>query len=108
MLIFNIWKIRKLYKEAKENPGKVAGEELVGAMMGVVLLPVIIFGLVLALLFVLGFTPLIYKSFLMAKILFYILLPIYLLVLLFAWRILKRIKREAESLTNGAVDKVRS
>lgn len=109
MLIFNLFKIRKLYKEARENPGKVAGEEFFGALTGIVLLPAIIFGAVLALFFVLGFTTLVfgYGPFMLAKVLFYILLPLYLLTIFIIWRIARRMRRHMETFTNNTIETFR-
>lgn len=110
MLIFNIFKIRRLYKEAKENPGKVAGEELSGTLMRLVLIPAIIFGAILALFFMLGFTTLLfgYGPFTLAKILFYISLPIYLLTLFIVWRVARRLQRHTETLANSAIDSLKN
>ena len=107
MLIFNIFKIRKLYKEAKENPGKVAGEELSGALTGLIAVPAIVFGRLFAFLFVFGFTSLVfgYGPFTAAKILFYILLPVFLIVFFSMRFIVRRMKKRAEILTNRAMEK---
>lgn len=106
MLIFNIFKLRKLYKEARENPGKVAGEELSGALLGLAIVPTILLGAVLLIFFILGFTTFVfgYGPFVLAKVLFYILLPVYFLVLLILWRIVRRMRRYAETLTNNTID----
>ncbi len=103
MLILNAWKIRKLYKEAKENPGKVAGEELRGALAGLVFLPAIMLGAVLAVLFVFGFTPLAFGPSLIARGLFYILAPLYLLALFIISRVVRRLKQHAGTLTNDTM-----
>jgi len=100
MLIFDIFKTRKLYKEVKENPGKVVAGQLSGLMLGLVLVPVVLVGLILVLLFTLGFTSLIFKPFIIAKVLFYIFCPIYLVVVFFVWRTMKQIKNQTESFTN--------
>jgi len=103
MLIFNIFKARKLYKDVKENPGKAVAGELSGLMLGLVLVPVIVVGAILALLFVFGFTSLMWGPFIIAKILFYIFSPVYLIVVFFVWRTLKKTRVKTESLTNSIV-----
>jgi len=106
MLIFDIFKTRKLYKEVKENPGKVVAGQLSGLMFGLVLVPVIVVGVILALLFVLGFTSLILGPFIIAKILFYIFAPLYLIIVFFVWRTMKTIKNQTESFANDSVKKI--
>ena len=100
-LYFNIFKIRKLYKEAKENPGKVAGEELSGALTGLIAEPAIVFLGTLPCVFVccVGFTVArvwVRSVYTAAKILFYILLPIFLIVFLGMRFIVRRMKKRAE------------
>ncbi len=98
MLIFNIFKIRKLYKEAKENPGKAVAGELSGALAGAAFLPAVVFGALLVAVFILGFTSVIYKPLLIARVLFYILLPVYLAAFFVTWRVIRRIKSKAASM----------
>jgi len=108
MIIFNIFKIRKLIKEAKENPGKVASEELSGALVGMVFVPIVIFSVILILLFIFGFTNLFFGASLIAKILFYIILVLYIILILLVRSILRKIKKHTESVTNNTVDRMKS
>lgn len=107
MPIFKIFRARRLYRDIKENPGKVAADGAAGVVQGLVLVPVIIFGTVLALLFVLGFTKLFlgYGDFLIAQLLFSILLPVYLIVLLVTWLGVRKMRKKTESFTNETIQK---
>jgi len=55
-MIFRVLKVHKLAKEAKDNPGQFAGEEIGGMLKGLFIMPFIAALLLLALLFVFGFT----------------------------------------------------
>ncbi len=55
---FKILHIRKMIKEGRENPSRLAGEQTAEMMWGIVLVPIIICVLLLILFFIMGYTHL--------------------------------------------------
>lgn len=66
--------MRKMVREARQNPGAFAGEEAGGMVQGVFVVPLIFVAGLCALFFILGFTSLILKPYLFFKIFFWITL----------------------------------
>ena len=94
-MIFKVFKIRKMIREAKENPGKFTAGEIRDFLLGSLIVPFILIIALLAVFFILGFTSLFFIGpFLFFKIIFFVsfLIFIPILFLLFAfWHILRRI-----------------
>ncbi len=57
-MLFRFLKIRKMIQEARQDPGKLAGDETKDMILGILILPAIGIFLWLALMFILGFTTL--------------------------------------------------
>ena len=55
---FKILQIRKMVKEARENPSKLAGEQVREALWGLLIVPIVVGVLVLGLFFIMGYTHL--------------------------------------------------
>ncbi len=70
MIIFKVFKLRKLYKDFKANPTQATANEVTDMAKELAVLPFVIFGLFLVLFFILGFTNLVLGSVLVFKILF--------------------------------------
>ncbi len=98
MFIFKFFKIKALLRGIKEDTWAIASEETLALLIGLVVVPITIASFAMVMLFVLGFTELIYKSFVFAKILFYILLPFYLLALFLLVKIYRKIKYKIKDI----------
>lgn len=72
MLILKIFKLNKLYKEFRTNPSQTTANELKDMAKEIAIVPFVIFGAILILFFILGFTNLIFNSLLFFRILFII------------------------------------
>ena len=55
---FKILQIRKMVKEARENPSKLAGEQVREMLWGLLIVPIVVGVLVLGLFFIMGYTHL--------------------------------------------------
>lgn len=71
-MLFKIFFIGKTIREIRSNPSRFASEEARGALIGLLIIPIIIVVLGLGFLFVLGFTNLIGGPYLFFKIIFFI------------------------------------
>jgi len=87
--LFRIFKLRKLVREIRENPGRLAGEEARGVIVGFLIFPAIGTLAWLGLFFVLGFTNVLgdpspfFKVFFLASV----------AILFFIWRgVLKTVR----------------
>lgn len=99
-MIFQILKIRKMVREGKEDPGKLAGGEVGDFIIGAAILPGIVTVGVLVLLFILSYTTLLGGPFGLAKFFFWVIL--FGTVILFYT--LATIIRLARRLAKRAVD----
>lgn len=105
MIFIKIFTFRKLYKEFSEDPSKASGEELVDVLRGIILIPKIIGFIILALLFIFGFTHLITEQLTACKVLFLLLLPIYLLFIIISKIVLHIIHTKVESFAHKIIDR---
>ncbi len=56
MILFKIFHIKKLVKEARENPSNLAGSEVSDVLWGIVLIPIIIATIGIIIFFIIGYT----------------------------------------------------
>ena len=105
MLIFQIFKWKKFYREFRENPSKASTQELVQFLVEIIILPFIIAGAIIVFVFIIGFTDLIWPAMSWARTVFYILLPIFLLLLYIAKFILNKVKKSARRIGDDIVKK---
>ena len=71
-MLFQIFQVRGMVKDAKENPGNFAGAQARDVILGIVILPLVIVVLGLVFLFVLAFTKFFGGPYLFFKIIFFI------------------------------------
>ena len=99
-MIFRILEIRKMAKEATEDPGKFAGSQAGGWFVGMLIVPSLFVLFFLSIFFIFGFTTFLGGPYLFFKLLFFFSILIILCVVLFLIKIYKIIK----ALTKTAVD----
>lgn len=102
-MILKVLKIRKTMKELKEDPSKLAGEEVGGFFIGMILGPALIPFLILILLFILGFTGLIGGPFGLFKFLFFLFLIPSIGVFLILFKAYKIIKGGAKKAVDNTL-----
>ncbi len=103
---FKILKIRKTIKEARENPGALAGQEIRGVLWGLFVIPIIICALVVVLFFLIGYTEVLGFSWGFFKVLFWISLFVSLAIFSVVKKIIKTVGRGATVATKKVVEVV--
>lgn len=99
-MLFKIFTIRKMVKDAQENPGEFAGGEIQDFLIGMLIVPVLIVVLLIGFFFIVGFTTVVGGPFMIGKIFFYILLISGTLTSIVLWKIIAFAKR----ITKKTVD----
>jgi hypothetical protein len=99
-MLFKIFTIRKMMRDAKENPGQFAGGEIQDLLVGMFIVPILIGILLLALFFILGFTSVLGGPFMIGRIFFYLFLIGGGTTSFILWKIIKFTKQ----ITKKAVD----
>lgn len=103
---FKILQIRKMVKEAKENPSKLAGEQVREALWGLLILPIISGVVILGLFFIMGYTHLFGFTLGIFRFLFWLgLIPSLLTFLMFR-KLIVSASRMSASQTKRVVDAV--
>ncbi len=103
MILFKIFKFRKLYKEFKEDPAKASGAELVDMLREIILIPKIIALVILVIFFILGFTSLLSGPMLFFKILFWFFLFLYFIFIIASRIFLSYLQKKVESVAKDLV-----
>lgn len=103
---FKIFKIRKLVKEARENPGKLAGEEIRGVLWGLFIIPIVIAILGLVLFFLVGYTQVLGFQIGFFKFLFWLALFVGLTIFTVLRRIVRAVGTKAQVGTSHVVEVV--
>jgi hypothetical protein len=100
-MIFQIFKIRSMARDAKTDPGGFVGGGVADAFVGMLITPLIVAIGVLVLLFLLSFTTVLGGPFGLAKFFFFVVLfGTYML-----FSIIRKLSRVAKKVTKQAVDK---
>jgi hypothetical protein len=102
-MILKIFKIRSTVKELKEDPGKFAGEEAGGLVLGMFIIPFISGILFLGLLFILGFTEILWGPFGFFKFLFFLFLFPSILVFFILLRSYKLIRQSTKKVVDSTL-----
>ncbi len=96
MLIIKVFKLKKLYREFKVNPSDAVASEITDMAKELAILPFVIFGLILALFFILGFTNLIFNPMLFFRIIFVlgviVFIPVFIIVRILLQQIFTSVK----------------
>lgn len=93
MILFKILHIKKLVKEARENPSALAGNEVGDALWGIVLIPLIIGIIGIILFFIMGYTSLFGFQFGFFKFLFWLSLIIGFIIFSIIRRLVKSVSK---------------
>jgi len=93
MIIFKIFHIKKLVKEARENPSGLAGDEVSDVLWGIVLVPLIIAIIGIILFFIIGYTNLFGFQFGFFKFLFWLSLIVSFIIFSIIRRIVKSVSK---------------
>lgn len=99
-MIFKILQVRNIVREAQADPGKFAGEGVRGVFTGMFIMPTIFILVLVAGLFVLGFTDLLGGPYGFFKFLFWFAAICLIGFFIILWRIYRMVK----SFTKGVVD----
>lgn len=102
-MILKIFKIRSTVKELKEDPGKFAGGEIGGMFLGMFIVPMILIVFFQALLFILGFTGLLWGPFGFFKFLFFLFIFPSIIFFSILFRAYKMIKGTAKKAVNNTI-----
>ncbi|HVY35942.1 MAG TPA: hypothetical protein VG982_01540 [Candidatus Paceibacterota bacterium] len=101
-MLFQLLRLRKNIREARENPGKFAGSQAAGLATSIVIIPLLIAVLWLALLFLFGFTHVLGGPFGFFRFLFVFTLIIMVPIIVFLAKTIRVIR----SSVRGTVNKV--
>jgi hypothetical protein len=102
-MILQIFKIRNMAKEAKENPGSFAGSQVGEMFMGILIVPALLALFFTALFFVLGYTTLLGGPFGFFKILFIFSVFCILCLSYFLRKIYKMIKVVTKDVVDSTI-----
>lgn len=105
-MIFQIFRIKKVIKEARENPSKFAGSELGDLLWGIVTIPIIIGVLGIILFFIIGYTHWFGFQFGFFKFLFWVALFVSLFIFFVIRKIIKSLRGQAVIHTKSIVKKL--
>lgn len=89
MFLFKIFKLRKLYKEFKQNPNETIAGQITDIAKEVAVIPFVILGLVLVVFFILGFTSILFDSLLFFRVFFILGLLVFIVSFIFVRFILR-------------------
>lgn len=103
MILFEIFHINKIVKGIKENPGKLAGEEISDVLWGIVIIPLIIGGLGIILFFILGYTNLFGFHFWFFKFLFWMSLIIGIIIFSIIRKIFQSVSKKTMIHTESVI-----
>lgn len=103
MIIFKIFHIKNLIKEARANPGAVAGSEVRDVLWGIVLIPIVIATLGIILFFLIGYTHIFGFQLGFFKFLFWLSLIVSFVIFSVIRRIVKSVGRSATIHTKNVV-----
>jgi len=102
-MILQIFKIRKMTNEAKENPGKFAGGQVGELFIGMLIMPSLLTLFLLVSFFILGYTTLLGGPFGFFKILFIFSVFVILCLLYFLRKIYKMIKTVTKDVVDSTI-----
>ena len=103
---FKIFKIRKLVKDARENPSALAGEQVREVLWGIFIIPIIVCFLVVALFFFIGYTDILGFQIGFFKFLFWVSLVVGFTIFSVIRKIIKSVGRGASIGAKKVIDTV--
>lgn len=107
MLILKIFKIKRIIREAKENPSALAGDETADLVQDIFIIPIISLVVSSIITYLLGYTDVIFNlgPFGFFKFLFWILILITIFVFILFKTIRKAVKNITERTIKISIDK---
>ncbi len=107
-MIFQIFHIGSMVKEAKDNPGNFAGGQAIDVILGILILPALIILAGLTLLFFVAFTGFLGGPYLFFKILFFIGLGISIIGGLVLYKVISSLKKTTKNVVNKTIENIRN
>ncbi len=107
MFIFQIFKIKKIIREGKENPSKFAGEEMGDIVKGIFIIPLILVGTSALVSLLLGYTTVIFGlgPFGFFKFTFWFFVIIEIIIYILMRKITRMIQNKGEQTAHAILDK---
>ena len=102
-MIFQIFHIKRIINDAKENPSGLAGNEAKDVLWGIVLIPLIIAILGIILFFIIGYTHLLGFQFGFFKFLFWLSLIVGYIIFSVIRRIIKSVSKSTTIHTKSVL-----
>ncbi len=103
MILFKIFHIKKILKEARQNPSRLAGDEVKDALWGIVMIPLVIGILGVTLFFILGYTHLLGFQWGFFKFLFWLSLIVSYIIFSIVRRIVRTVSGQASIRTKSVL-----